>query len=195
VNDIAVKADGTLYAVTKTDLYEVDPSSCSATHVHSITSSASNGYNCMAFLTDGTLLAATAQGDVTQIDPSTGAPSQVGTFGSNLACSGDIVAVNNGTNDVIFATAKPLSGTSSNGDKLVTLDPNNSYHATVIGSVGYSGVYGLGFWGGKLYGFDKNGHVLEIDPGTGAGTVLNTTSPALTFYGAGTTPRAPIFNR
>ena len=52
---------------------------------------------------------------------------------------------------------------------------------------------GLGFWGGSLYGFSSGGSTLKIDPATGIGTTLNTNS-ALKFYGAGTTPRAPILN-
>ena len=193
VNDIAVRADGQLYAITKTDLYTVDPSTCAATHVQSVAPPGGNSFNCLGFLSDGTLLGATSQGDVTKIDPTTGAPTQVGSFGGGLKCSGDIVAVSNGVADLIFASAKPISGSSSS-DKLVSLDPNNGYQATVIGDIGSPSVFGLGFWGGKLYGFTSSGDTLEIDPGTGHGNVLHQTSPTLKFYGAGTTPRAPIIS-
>ena len=193
VNDIAVRADGTLYAITKTDLYSVNPTTCVATHLLSVPAPGGNSFNCLGFLSDGTLLGATSQGDVTRIDPTNGTTSQVGSFGNNLKCSGDIVAVSNGTSDVIFASAKPISGSSST-DQLVILDATHGYQATVVGDIGSTSVFGLGFWGGKLYGFDSGGETLEIDPATGQGTVLHSSSPVLKFYGAGTTPLAPVLS-
>jgi hypothetical protein len=124
---------------------------------------------------------------VVSINPSSGAVSSAGSFGS-LACSGDLVAIND-ANGTIYATATDPSCSSCN-DKLVTLDPN-SYAATVIGDVGYTKVFGLGFWGGKLYGFTHAGLTLQINPQTGAATQIDTSS--YSFSGGATTPLAPIF--
>ena len=187
VNDIAVQRDGTLWGITKTDLYRVDPNTCAGTHVSALAQSA-GGFNCLTFTNQDTLLAADQAGQVLTINTATGAVANAGSFGGNYGCSGDILATADGT---LYATAKTITGTHGN-DMLVTLDPANGYHATRVSSsdLGYRSVFGLGFWGGTLYGFDTDGHVLSIDPVTGVGTLLHTETDAV-FYGAGTTPLAP----
>jgi hypothetical protein len=73
---------------------------------------------------------------------------------------------------------------------LVSLDPNTSFAATVIGSdLGYTDVYGLAYAGGALYAFDSAGHVIKIST---AGAVLSVANNAsLSWYGAGSSPHAP----
>jgi hypothetical protein len=185
VNDIAVQRDGALYGITRTDLYRIDPATCAATHVVQM---ASSGFNCLAFDGQGHLIAATQTGDVSLIDVGTGAVTAAGRFGGTLGCSGDLVTLSNG---LVYATAKDSSCTSNCTDLLVTLDPSNGYQATTVGDIGSAGVFGLGFWGGVLYGFTKNGESIQIDPASGAGTTLGVQA-TLKFYGAGTTPLAPI---
>jgi hypothetical protein len=198
VNDIAVQTDGTLWVLTNTDLYTVDPTSCAATHVSALAGGSNATFRGMTFNGSGELLVANASGEVYSIDTSTGAQSNLGSFSADggLGCSGDLVVVHdpNSNQDVIYATAQNRSN-SSQDDRLVSLDPT-TFRATTIGSgpnyTGYKGIFGLGFWGGTLYGFDKNGNVLQIDPTSGVASLLATTSPADVFYGAGTTPLAPV---
>jgi len=189
VNDIAVQRNGGMYGITKTDLYQIDPQTCVGTHVAPLAQSA-GGFNGLTFSDADTLVAADADGHVVTIDTSTGQVSDAGHFGTNLGCSGDIVALSDGT---VYATAKILDGGSNATDVLVTLDPSNGYFATRVSSqsTGYHGVFGLGYWAGELYGFDRNGNVLTIDPVTGVATLLHAV-PNTQFYGAGTTPLAPI---
>ncbi|MEO8798413.1 MAG: hypothetical protein ABI551_11045, partial [Polyangiaceae bacterium] len=74
------------------------------------------------------------------------------------------------------------------------VDPVTGKALTVIGTVGASKIWGLGFWGGTAYGFDAAGQLLSIDLTTGAGTPIPLTSSfgALSFYGAGNTTAAPL---
>ncbi|MBS2031698.1 MAG: hypothetical protein JST54_27625 [Deltaproteobacteria bacterium] len=189
VNDIAVQRNGALWGITRTDLYSIDANTCAGTHVAALAQSA-GGFNGLTFSDADTLVAADADGHVVTIDTTTGQVSDAGHFGTNLGCSGDIVALSDGT---FYATAKILDGGSNATDVLVTLDPNNGYFATRVSSqsTGYHGIFGLGYWAGEFYGFDRNGNVLTIDPVTGVATLIHN-EPNTVFYGAGTTPLAPI---
>jgi len=187
VTDIAVQNAGTLYAITETRLLTVDPHTCAATQVASL-SQAGTRWVGLTFTAGGQLLAADGSGNVVTIDPTTGAVTSAGSFGTNLVCSGDIVAIND-SNGTIYATASNAQGTGN--DQLVTLDPT-THAATVIGSVGFSKVYGLGYWGGTLYGFTHTGLTLQINPSTGQGTQIGSTSPSVSFSGGATTPLAPV---
>lgn len=188
VNDIAVKTNGALYGITKNDVYAINPATCVGSYVATL--AAGHGdYNCLSFTGQDTLLAADGQGQVVTIDINTGAVADAGRFGTNLGCSGDLVSLSNGT---VYATAKVLNDGGVN-DLLVTLDPSRGYFATPVSTntLGYKGIFGLGYWAGTLYGFDKNGHTLAIDPVQGTSTVLHTNT-GVVFYGAGTTPLAPV---
>ena len=123
-----------------------------------------------------------------QVNLSTGVVTNVGSYGQNLGSSGDLVVLSNGT---IYATAKDTRTTPIyTSDLLVTLDPANGYHASIVGELtGYTHIYGLGFWAGILYGFDDLGNVLQINPGTASVSVIANRGAA--WYGAGTTPAAP----
>ena len=64
----------------------------------------------------------------------------------------------------------------------------------VIGTTGFSQLWGLGFWAGTAYGFSANGDLLSIDLATGAGASipLPNIHAGLSFWGAGTTTAAPV---
>lgn len=193
INDIAVQGNGTLYGITKTDLYVIDPATCAGTHLANLGPNA-GGFNGLTFTAADTLLAADARGHVAIIDTATGTVSDAGAFGGTYGCSGDIVGVGNG---VIYATAKDSALPRGSNDILVTLDPSQGYAATPVSAtndLGYPGIFGLGFWGGTLYGFDKSGNTLAIDPVQGTSTLLHNT-PGVVFFGAGTTPRAPVVTK
>jgi hypothetical protein len=193
VNDIAVQGNGTLYGITKTDLYTIDPVTCVATHVVNLGPNA-GGFNGLTFTAADTLLAADARGHVATIDTATGTVNDAGAFGGTYGCSGDIVGIGNG---VIYATAKDSAAPRGSNDILVTLDPSAGYAATPVSAtndLGYAGIFGLGYWGGVLYGFDKSGNTLSIDPALGTSTLLHN-SAGVHFFGAGTTPKAPVIIR
>ena len=96
--------------------------------------------------------------------------------------SGDIVAV---TGFGIVATV-----TGSGGDVLVRLAPG-TFAATPIGTgTGFSGLWGVGYWRDRVFGFSSTGAFVGIDTTTGAATMISTSSQS--WWGAAVTTAAPI---
>jgi hypothetical protein len=65
------------------------------------------------------------------------------------------------------------------------VDPETG-EATTVGAIGYQSVWGLGYYGGTVIAFTDEGQILKIDPTTGAGTLLSSSS--VQYWGAGVTP-------
>jgi hypothetical protein len=70
---------------------------------------------------------------------------------------------------------------------------------TQIGATGYPKLFGVAFAENKVFGFthDGTGHVVTIDPMTGAGTLFGTftdpvTLKGISFGGAGINSMVPI---
>src|SRR5690242_20517493 len=80
VFDIAVDDSGQLYALTASNLYLVDHTNCQATLLTSVSNLGAT-FNGLSFLLDGRLIAVNASGVVAQIDPSSGAVTQLGSYG------------------------------------------------------------------------------------------------------------------
>jgi hypothetical protein len=59
-------------------------------------------------------------------------------------------------------------------------------HGLLIGNVGHTGVFGLGYQGGRLFGFTQAGTVIEIDQRTGA--VVRSFNSLFIWNGATTNP-------
>ena len=54
-------------------------------------------------------------------------------------------------------------------------------------------MWGLGFWGSKVFGFTQTGQFILIDPLTGAGTLVKN-FPAFPFWGAGVTTAVTVID-
>ncbi|MCD6498627.1 MAG: hypothetical protein J7M25_10060 [Deltaproteobacteria bacterium] len=76
-------------------------------------------------------------------------------------------------------------------DWLAEITPQDGY-AKLIGQTGYRAIYGLGFWGDRLYGFTSKGKYLQIDIHTGKGMVLHDFGADMSFWGAGNTTKPYI---
>lgn len=181
ITDLAVTPNGNLYGISYDTLYSINKVTGRATQVAPLSGGANNG---MTFIARGDLLAADTAGDVKQINPSNGSVSSRGNFGSNLSSAGDLVAVANGTMYGVSSTTAG-GGSASSNNVLIRVDPNNGT-ATVVGPIGYGDVWGLAYVNAKVIGFTTAGRILEIDPSTGAGTLL-ATRPVV-FWGAGMSP-------
>jgi hypothetical protein len=105
--------------------------------------------------------------------------------------SGDIVSVQIGPSEyVTYATLKCPNyevGTDCESDWLAEIDPDTG-DARLIGPTGYTRLFGLGYWGDKVYGFNNRGDYVLIDVETGEAT-LEANYSELLFWGAGTTTR------
>lgn len=102
--------------------------------------------------------------------------------------SGDIVSIQTDWNAfVTYATLKCQNYTEPGceSDWLAEIEPDTG-NARLIGATGYQKIFGLGFWGDKLYGFTGDGEYIHINVLTGAGTLV-AEYPGRVFWGAGNT--------
>jgi len=176
ITDVAVTPAGIVYAISFTKLYTVNKTTGAATAVATVGGSANNS---LTFLPGGQLLAADGLGALKVINPASGAVTTTGNYGGGYSSSGDLVSIASGK---MFGTAR-ASGSPS--DMLVTINTTTGV-ATVVGATGTNGVWGLAYAGTRVIGFSTTGEVLNIDPATGASTVLASTG--IPFWGAGQSP-------
>ncbi len=201
LTDLAVDKNDHMVGITLDKLYSIDATSGAVTLVKDLSQSA-RGFTSLSYiptdLNDPTsadiLVSANDQGDVFKIDPATGEASKIGSYGSTgggkVISSGDLIGVRGFG---IYATVDV--GTEPN-DYLAKIDPV-TWKATPLGTgTGFNNIFGLGFWGGKIYGFvdikssPKGGKMIQIDPNTGSAIELSNGS--VEWYGAGVSTSAPV---
>jgi hypothetical protein len=150
MTDIAIDLDGHMFGGSYTALFRVNPGTAELTWVADLADEMTG----LTFVSDGRLVGAGAR--MSFVDTSTGRLTELVPFGQ-YTTSGDIIGLPDGM----------LYWTVTGGDGLVQVDPNTGATRRV-GNVGATGVYGLGYAQGQLYGFTEAGRVLTIDPATGA---------------------------
>jgi hypothetical protein len=184
ITDIAVTPAGELWAISFSSLYKVDKLTAHATYVAGVSGSGNNG---LTFLPSGDLLAADGAGGLKRINTSSGAVTDLGNFNNGLSSSGDLVAVG----PIMYGISSTSSGggDASSNNVLMRVDTATGA-ATVVGPIGFGKVWGLAFVNKRVIGFTTTGQILQIDPATGAGTLITTTS--VQFWGAGMSPDVPI---
>ena len=187
MTDLAVNSAGDAYACSFDWLYHVDIATRHARRVAPLT----DNFNGLTFVPAGildptreVLVGATnGSGSLFRINLITGVATAIGSYGGGLISSGDVVAIIGGG---MYATVTEANSTEP--DMLASINPVTGV-ATVIGTdIGYENLWGVGYWGGTLYGFSSSGQVIAINRTTGRGTLL-TTQPAQ-FWGAGVTTAA-----
>ena len=149
------------------------------------------------------LVTADGQGDVFQIDPSTGTSTKIGSYGTAVAgkviSSGDLIGVRGVPARSLWASRARHLRDRQCRDATERLSgerrPGELRKATPIGTgTGFKHIFGLGFWAGTIYGFVDNGagsgKVITINPNTGVGTQIDT--GAIEWFGAGVSTDAPI---
>lgn len=187
MTDIAVDMNGAIIGVSETSVYRVDPATAACTVLSRSLQGAFNGLSFVpAAVVGGSgddLLVGTRGDDgvVDRIDPMTGAITPIGNMGGQFSSSGDLVAVAG------FGMVQTTIGTTS--DVLAKLAPV-TFQATAAGATGFSDIWGLAFWKGKVFGFTAGGQFLTIDPATGAATLVQSGGPE--WWGAGVTTIAPV---
>jgi hypothetical protein len=189
MTDIAIDKTGDMIGVSFTSVYRVDPATAKTTL---LTSNLQGMFNGLSFVpasalgeTGDDVLVGTrnSDGKVFRVDPNTGATTQIGDMGGSFVSSGDLVAVNG------FGTVQTVTGASH--DKLARLAPQ-TFTASTIGAsdTGYGEIWGLAYWGNKVFGFTNGGAFITIDPATGVATLV--TQNGLQWWGAAVTTLAPV---
>jgi hypothetical protein len=188
MTDIAITADNQIWGVTFDALYRIDASNAACTYVTNLASGLL--FNGLSFLpgTSGgpeRLVATTLEGEVYEIDRSSGAAMHLGSYGGGYGSSGDLVFVYGaGT----FATV--VDGNLFSPTEYLARIDETTGAATIIGPTGSTHTWGIGYWGGTLYGFTDGGQFVTIDTMTGRATTVS--SSAVEWWGAGVSTRAPI---
>ncbi len=195
VIDIALDESSNLYATSYAALYTVDKKTAVCTQI-----STGTYPNSLSFVPKGTVdpnveaLVGYEDDSYVRIDTKTGAKSAIGMLGGGLKSSGDIVSVKGGKT---YLTVKSTSGkTCVANDCLVEVDPATGAMLKNWGSIEHHNVFGLSFWGGKVYGFNEAGELFEVTFGTSqlATTVIAMPNKpsGLSFWGAGSSTSAPL---
>lgn len=203
LTDLAVDKNERMVGVTLDKLYEIDRDTGAATLISELPGTANP--TSLSFVpidlddpnSADVLITADSAGGVFQIDPVTGATTQLGDYGTDpvrgkIRSSGDLFAVR-GLG--IFATVDIGDGDEGDEDFLARIDPV-TWQATPIGDgTGFDQIFGVGFWAGKIYGFvdegsGVGGKVIQIDPDTGAAVEL--AHGDIRWFGAAVTTAAPI---
>ena len=168
--DIAFDPTGHLYGINGSSLYSIDPVTAAASFIGT---GGGGNINSLVFGSDGKLYGASTALYV--FDTASGARTSIGSLGPGISSSGDLAFIDG---------QLYLTGVASQ-DRLYRVSTSTGA-ATLVGSTGYSEVYGLARPNGHdLYGF-SGGKVLRVDVSTGAGTLLSTANgaPLSSVYGA-----------
>lgn len=201
LTDIAIDKSDNMIGITLDKLYSIDPGTGAATLITALSTSAKN-FTSLSFVPENfndpnsadILVSANSFGEVYKIDATDGTATMLGDFGmsgsNQIGSSGDLIGVRGFG---IYATVNVGTSTTAQ-DFLARIDPT-TWTATIIGGgTGFNDIFGLAYWDGKIYGFvsmgASAGKIITIDPGTGAGTEVQ--SGAVRWYGAGVATDAPI---
>lgn len=119
-----------------------------------------------------------SEDEVFTVDLYTGQAELLGNMLGDFYASGDCVV---NKRDTLYMTSKHVEGE----DYLVSLSKQTG-QGTQVGPIGYDDVFGLTSGWGKLFGLTRGGDLIEIDFGTGRGSLLH--SFDVEWFGAASTP-------
>jgi hypothetical protein len=200
ITDLAVAPDNTIYVISNTAIYTANATDGHVTKIGSLAACGTKGV-ALTTTPTGEIWTGDFSGALCKIDVSVSPPavSSPVTMGSGMALSGDLVGVADGT---IYGTAYKLSDSANTGTQasnvLVKIDLTTGA-VTQMGPTGYPKLFGTSFAQDGVIGFthDGTGHVISIDPTTGAATPFATfmdptTNQPISFAGAGVNSLVPV---
>ncbi|MCC3454634.1 MULTISPECIES: VWA domain-containing protein [unclassified Microcoleus] len=156
-SDIAVAKDGTIFGITPTQLFKIDPVSGLTSFVGGLP--AGVNINALEFAND--ILYGAGDSNLYAINTTNAGVSLIANLESTgFNSSGDLAF--DAPNTRFLATSK---GATSDSLYAVSL----TGEAAKIGDIGFSNILGLMFEGEKLFGFTADGSRIAINPGTGVG--------------------------
>lgn len=174
--DIDTHPDGTLYGITSEELYRFDD----ARNTWFIVGTFPEFEDGTGLAIDSMGTAWVTAGDaIFTVDLITAQATLIGRLGSGFFSSGDCVI---NKEDTLFMTSKDFDVP----DTLVLVNRTTG-RGTAIGSIGFTGVFGLTAGFGRLYGLNSRGELIELDRDTGEGTLLHTFE-GLRWFGAASSP-------
>ena len=198
--DLAVDSTGVVFTASGRALFRVNPETAEVTEIGAFDFTGTEQLFALTFLTpsespDGTemLIGATNEGVYYEVDRVDATTRMLGSYPDMWSSSGDIVSIDGlGT----FATLRRADFPSDVLARILFARDGSSI-VTVIGpirdaSTDFTQIFGLGYWGRNVYGFDNAGRLLEINRETGAATVVSTDTGTLHFWGAGVTTIVPV---
>ncbi|HEY8142129.1 MAG TPA: hypothetical protein VIG06_05635 [Kofleriaceae bacterium] len=184
MTDIAIDRDGRMIGISYDRVYAVNSDTASTSYLADL----DRDFNGLSFLPDPSqpeveiLIGAAQDGSVYEIDPMTGASTSRGNYGDGMGSSGDIVSVAG------FGTAATVTMGFGGSDQLARVENDSS--ADLIGDTGVEDLWGLGFWGDKVYGFAEDGSFVLLDVNTGEAQLIERAGVA--WWGAGVTTAADV---
>ena len=169
LSGIAFSPSGVLYGISTdaTTLFTINANTGALTTIGAtgLDAGQSDG---LAFRADGALFLANQVSSLYTLDTGTGAASLVGAIGN---ASVGTIAFDDGGH--LFQTNDDPANGASDLDVLDTLDQTTGA-GTAVGEPGantaFTGIFGLAFSNGALFGFDDSNHVIRLDTVTGFGT-------------------------
>lgn len=187
MTDIAIDKDGRMIGISFDKVYSVDETTAICTFLANLGSQ----FNGLSFIPaqdidptgDEILVGAALDGSFIELDPNTGVTTPIGNYGGGLTSSGDIVSVSG------FGTVATVKQGGLGNDLLARIDPTTGV-ATVIGDTGVANIWGVGFWGNKVFGFTSGNAFVLIDPTTGSS--MNVETSSVSWWGAAVTTSAPV---
>ena len=194
VIDLAIDGAGNAFITSFSGFHRLNLANASCTDI-----TLGNFPNSLSFVPRGTLdpnaevLVAYNGRFYYRINPVNGVQQQIGQLPSGFESSGDIVSVQDGGT---FLTVKNMTSNPMCNDCLVQVNPVTGALVRNYGTIPYTDVYGIAYWGGSVYGFTSLGQLFEIAPnGMGIITrpfVIPNAPPGLSFFGAGSSTSVPV---
>lgn len=158
----AAQVGDVMYASTFSRLLRID---LNAKTISAVGSYGVGNINALTVDRQGQLYAAALDGNLYNVNTSTGQATKVMNMG--YRSSGDLAFAPDGS---LYATVR----TSSSADALVRI-VLATQTVQVVGSTGYADVYGLDYLYGTLYGRTNAGQIITVNPSTGQGTLVRAT--------------------
>ena len=188
MTDIALDQSGQMIGISFDTVYSVDKTTAVCTFIAQL----DRPFNGLSFVpvseidgaTSEVLVGAAEEGTLHRLDPATGVSTRIGSYGGDYTSSGDIVSVAG------FGTVAPAKSFAAASDLLVRVNPMTGA-VTPIGETGVTNIWGLGFWGDKVYGFTEDKQFVLIDVTTGRATKVSS-SASVSWWGAGVTTAAAV---
>lgn len=197
MTDIAVDADGTITGTAGDAVWRIDARTAACTPV--VTLPERRFFVGLTWVPRGVvedgrevLVGATTDGALWRIDLSSGRATMMFTLprasGQAWTISGDLVSIDG---DATYITLRRDGASSTSPDVLGVVDfRGRGLRIVNAEGVGFSRVFGLGYWRQTLYGFTRTGEFITINTRTGAGRRVS--MPTMQFSGAGVTTIASI---